>query len=786
MLPNGLGRFTPLCFELHNLLRLGRHMPQLRCLTVVLSFCLTTSCLQAQENLVHPLDGTMNEGQTYPAVGVPFGMTSWTPQTRAGETKCIAPYYYTDSKIQGIRASHFLSGSCVPDYGTITIMPGVGSLKTDALGRSSSFQRASEHASPYSYSVNLDGARATASVTGTSRAGIVRFRFHQDEPDAWIVLENNARAGEGWVQTNVAARQVTAEVPVRREYAGSGRPAGFSSWFVVKVNHSIASSGTYIGSKVEPAGTRQEGDGAAPGVIPVAKMMTTTGGASAAAAKMATSAPRPGFGVYLHLGPVHAGETVSMRIGTSFVSLDEAKKNLQDEIPDWNFERVEKAARAAWHGRLSRIRIAGNDATKAVFYTSMYHAMLQPRTYSDVSGSYPRFADHGATEHTRNGATQFDDFSVWDIFRAQAPLLTILDPKLESAMLQSIITKGEQGGYLPTFPAWNSYTSEMVGDHSAVMIADAWSKGIRGFDIASAYRLIRKSALEIPSQRAEYINGKGRRGLDSYLKYGYIPLEDHIDDAFHTNEQVSRTLEYAYDDAMIAELAAALGHSGDAAMFRKRGENWRNVFDTSTGFVRGRYADGSWISPFDPREHVSWITEGTPWQYTFFVPQNVPGLVEALGGKEKFTELLDEFFGKGYDDHGNEPGHHTPFLYAAVGRSDKAQKQVRSILDTQYKDAPGGLAGNDDAGQMSAWYIMSALGFYQVCPGRPVYTLVSPRFNDITVQLPNGRTLRILASGAEKGSFYARTITLNGRLVKNSQITHAELMRGGILRFVMK
>jgi predicted alpha-1,2-mannosidase len=746
---------------------------------------LSAWCQQAPEDLVHPLTGTQNEGQTYPAAGVPFAMTNWTPQTRAGETKCVAPYYFTDSRIQGLRASHFLSGGCVPDYGTITLMPGTGDLKTDAIERSSSFDRSTEHASPYDYTVNLRDAHAVASVTGTTRAGIMRFQFTEDSPDAWVVLENNARAGEGSVSLDVTRQRATVQVPVRREYAGSGKRAGYSAWFVVEFDRAATSVGTYIGSTTKQNSTHQEGDGQSPGVINVAKMMTSTGGASAAASSLSPSAPRPGFGTYLHFGRVHRGDTINVRIGSSFVSAEEAGKNLRAEIPDYNFERVKNAARMAWHIRLSSIQIAGNDPAKTVFYTSMYHAMLQPRTYSDVSGTYPRFSDHGATEHTSAQRVQFDDFSVWDIFRAQAPLMMILDPKIEASMLQSIITKGEQGGFLPIFPAWNSYTSEMVGDHSAVMIADAWSKGIRGFDIESAYRLIRKNALEMPQSREEYIDGKGRRGLDAYLRYGYIPLEDHISDAFHKDEQVSRTLEYAYDDAMIADLADTLGHKEDAALFRARGENWRKVIDPSVGFARGRNMDGGWVSPFDPTRHATWITEGLPFQYTFFVPQNVSGLMEYLGGRDKFVAKLDDLFNKGYDDHGNEPSHHIPYLYAAAGHPEKTQKQVRSILDTQYKDGPAGLAGNDDAGQMSAWYIMSAMGFYQVCPGRPVYTLGAPRFDNITLSLPNGHTLRILAPGAESGKIYARSIRLNGKPITNSEITHAELMKGGTLRFSM-
>jgi predicted alpha-1,2-mannosidase len=488
--------------------------------------------------------------------------------------------------------------------------------------------------------------------------------------------------------------------------------------------------------------------------------------------------------MYLHFGRVRKGETISVRVGSSFVSADGARKNLQAEIPDWDFTRVEDEAHRAWQEELSRIQIAGSDPAKTVFYTAMYHALLQPRVYNDVDGSYPRFHDHGAVEKVKARRAQFDDFSIWDIFRAQAPLLMILEPERESEMLQSIITKGEQGGFLPIFPAWNSYTSEMVGDHAAVMIADAWQKGLRGFDIESAYRLIRKNATQEPTDHNEYVDGKGRRALDSYLKYGYIPLEDGIVDAFHKNEQVSRTLEYAYDDAIISKLAASLGHKEDAANFAKRGENWRNVIDAHVGFARGRHVDRSWVAPFDPASRPPWITEGTPAVYTFFVPQDIPGLIQYLGGTNKFIAKLDDLFANNLYDHGNEPSHHIAYLYALAGAPEKTQQHVREILDSQYHDGPAGLAGNDDAGQMSAWYVMSALGFYQVAPGIPDYTLGVPRFDDMTVSLPNHKVLHIEARGAERGKFHVTKILLNGMPITNFQLTHQELMAGGKLEFI--
>lgn len=742
------------------------------------------SYAQTVEDMVHPLVGTEQEGQTYPATGVPFAMTNWTPQTRAGETKCIAPYYFTDAKIQGFRGTHSLSGSCVPDYGSVTLMPGTGQLLTDAVARASDFQRESEHAAPYEYSVHLTDSDIAARITGTARSGIMSFRFEKAAIEAWVVVENNARGGDGWVRVDSSKREVTAKIPVRREYAGSGKLAGFSSYFVIQFDRAIASSGTWMPGKTTPGGVEQVGDGKPLGVVTVPAMMTSTGGASAAVVKVPTGNPRGGFGTYVQFAEVHQGEIVRARIGTSFVSVEEARKNLQSEIPDWNYDAVRDQARRQWHQELGKIEVKGDSPDRTVFYTALYHAMLAPRTYSDVDGSYPRFASDGKVERA-SGSTIYDDLSLWDIFRAQLPLLTILDPARDAQMMQSLILKGEQGGFLPIFPAWNSYTSEMVGDHGTAAITDAYRKGIKGFDIERAYPLMRKNALELPVSHEEYLDGKGRRGLNSYLKYGYVPLEDPIADAFHKNEQVSRTLEYAYDDAVLGLLAGDLGKRRDAELFTKRGENWRNVVDPQTGFARGRHADGSWVTPFDPAGKYTWITEGLPWQYTFFVPQNVPGLIELEGGRSKFVDRLDQLFREKRYDHGNEPSHHIAYLYDAAGAPWKTQQQVRSLMKSEYRDGPGGLAGNDDAGQMSAWYVLSAMGWYQVCPGVPDYWIGSPGFDDVRLHLPNGRALHIIATGAESGKLYVDKVFLNGRRINDWKLTYAQIMRGGELKYRM-
>ncbi len=751
-------------------------------LSVLVSVSASAAQLQPVDH-VHPLVGTANEGQTYPAVGVPFAMTHWTPQTRAGETKCVAPYYFADTAIQGFRGSHFLSGSCVPDYGSVTLFPSAVTLRTSAVERASHFARSTEKATPYSYRVDLSDVGIRAEITGTVRAGMMRFTFTRSGSGS-IVIENNARGGDGWVRVDRKIQEVTGEVPVRREYAGSGKLAGFGSYFVIEFSHHFASEGTWVGTQTHEAATEQRGDGLALGVIHVAKVATTSGGAAKAAASLGMASTRPGFGTYVRFPNATVGEVILARIGTSFVSVEEARKNLRTEVPNWNFDNVEAQARAAWNENLSRIEIEDTSPATNIFYTALYHAMLQPRTFSDVDGSYPRFAGHGEVEHADH-FIYYDDFSMWDTFRAQHPLLTIVDPSRDIDMVRSLILKGKQAGYLPIFPAWNSYTSEMVGDHSAVTIIDAYRKGLRGFDISEAYSLMRKNATSVPSL-AEGEDGKGRRGLQSYLKYGYIPLEDHIDEAFHKDEQVSRTLEYSYDDAMIGELASDLGKEQDATLFLRRGQNWRNVFDLQSGFVRGRNEDGTWVTPFDPAVKQSWITEGLPWQYTFFVPQDIAGLIHLEGGPKAFEAKLDALFSGDFYDHGNEPSHHIAYLFDACGTPGKTQLHVRSLMESQYKDAPDGLAGNDDAGQMSAWYVLSALGFYQVTPGIPEYWLGSPRFNDVTVHLPNGRRMHIFAEGAGNGKAYVSSVLLNGQRLSGYRISHHDFTGGGELTFVMK
>lgn len=679
-------------------------------------------------------------------------MTQWTPQTVDGSAKCVAPYYSADTRIQGFRGSHFLSGSCTQDYGSMTIMPISGSLKLGAEERSSSFDRGTESMTPYRYAVTLSDYGIEAQMTGTTRAGFMSFRFDR-LGKAWILVQCNSAPGDGEVHIDPERGEISVINPVRRLYAGEGKSAGFNGYFVVQFDHPFHVGGSWSGKQTHDGAEKQQGSEGSPGTY-----------------------------VFFDLLP---GEAVQAKIGTSFTSLNQARNNLDAEIPGWNFDRIAADAQKQWNAALGRIQIQTDDnAKRRIFYTALYHSMLLPRVFSDADGSYPGFAGEGRVE-TAKDFVYYCDYSLWDTFRALHPLLTILDPDRERDMVKSLIAKGEQGGFLPIYPAWNSYTSEMIGDHAVAVIGDAYLKGIRGFDIDRAYQLIRKNATELPATRELYVDGQGRRALDSYLKYGYIPLEDTVPDAYHKNEQVSRTLEYAYDDFVVGEVAQALGHTEDAARFHLRAQNYRNVIDPQTGFARGRHEDGSWDSPFDPAGKYRYITEGLPFQYTFFVPQDVPGLIDLVGGRETFIRKLNALFAGGYYDHGNEPSHHIAYLYDNAGAAWKTQQRVRSLMESQYTDSPSGLAGNDDCGQMSAWYVMSALGFYSVTPGTPVYEIGTPLFGDATIRLDSGMQFHIRADGASAGKQYIRSATLNGVPFNRYWIRHSEIVAGGELVFEM-
>lgn len=692
------------------------------------------------------------KGQTMPAVGVPNGMTNWVAQTLEGERKCNPPYYYYHNEIQGFRASHWISGSCTQDYGSVTLMPMVGELKTDARERASHFGHDKETAKPSCYEVTLEDYRIRAEMTGLSHAGMMRFNFPPDEGERYIVIEPNSDKKQGYIRIDTKNREVTGYNPAYRIYQGGGKSAGFSGYFVVKFETDFDTFGMWKDSMVVVGQTEIEGKGCE-------------------------------VGAWIKLSALK-NNCMKVKIGTSFTSVDNARENLEAEIPDWDFETVKSRSAADWEKALGQIAVKGNDEKKKTqFYTALYNARMLPRTFSDVKGYYPGFAEKH-TVHQAKGFSYYCDFSMWDIYRAVLPLYTILSPSIVGDFSKSFILKGQQGGWLPIFPLWNNYTAAMIGDHGIAMLGDAIVKDIPGFDYEEAYRLMRKNAFQVNTDKKSYVEGKGRRALDSYLQYDYIPLEDNVWDAFHKREQVSRTLEYAYDDFVLSQVACKLGKKVDYEVLSHRAMNYKNVIDPETGYARGRHADGKWVEPFEFDKSADYICEGTPFHYTWYVPHDVEGLMKHIG-KERFINRLDTFFEKDYYWHGNEPGHHIPYLFALSGEPWETQKWVHRILEREYYPAPDGLSGNDDAGQMSAWLVFGMMGFYPVCPGSPYYVIGSPGFEEVVITLESGREFRVEAKGYSEKNIYIQSATLNGKPYSRSILSHEDIMKGGILSFVM-
>ncbi len=727
--------------------------------------------------------GSEEKGQTLPAVLVPNGQTFWTPQTQYTEKKCVAPYYYQDTLFQGIRASHWLVGGCTQDYGsfTITAHKTQPSQSSQSSQHSQSpqhsqpphptpFSHAEEVSHPHYYAVRLPEEQLLLELTGLSHSAMLRITPEADGPIA-ITIASNSDEQEGSVVYDGQRREVYGSNPVHRIYQGWGEPAGFSGHFVLTCADSIMA-------------TAQQDQ----------RLTLTVEG--------------------------HRGQPIVLRMATSFTGREGARQNLATEAADLTFEQMEQRCIDRWLQRLHTIDVDDPDTARVnQFYGALYRSSFLPREMSDVDGSYPRFgppspprpplgggtsqpiSTHTAASFPPQGGTggaggagrAFGDFSLWDTYRALHPLLCIIAPEESGQMMQSLVTMAEEGGWLPIFPCWNSYTAAMIGDHATSVLADAAVKGIRGFDMQKAYHFMRRNAFETPASFDEYANGMGRRALTSYLRYGYVPLEDSVKEAFHQQEQTSRTLEYAYDDFCVAQMAQRLLNTGttdfglkttdyklsvadlqeDYRTLMQRSQNWRNVINPVTGWADGRHADGSWLGCQDLVHRQPFITEGAVCHYTWYVPHDTDGLISVMGGRERFVARLDSMFSEGRYWHGNEPCHQVAWLYSMAGQPQRTHKQVTHILQTEYNDSPGGLSGNDDAGQMSAWQVFAHLGFYPLCPGTPDYVLGGAQFRQVTLNLPGSKPFVIRRS--------PQGYRLNGQPLTGYTITHADLLSGGML-----
>ena len=781
--------------------------------------------------------GSEEHGQTLPAVLVPNGQNFWTPQTQDTEKKCIAPYYYKDTELQGFRNSHWIVGGCTQDYGSFTIATLGGKLRLQPEERATRFSHEDEVSHPHYYAVHLRDEHLKTEMTALSHSAIFRITPDQDE-EVHIVINPNSDEGEGYIEIDTLHHIIYGYNPVHRIYQGWGEPAGFSGHFVLdysgELNFDVPSSDISNPRYGEtPCGFDDFGV--------FSKEEKTPQGLSVKGSRS---------GAWLTFKG-KAGKPIEIRAASSFTSKKNACDNLVGETAGgFDFDDFILKAETIWCDRLHAIDVESKDVAKVnQFYGALYRASFLPHEMSDVYGSYPTFSkgkveildssdssalddsadiadvldvDTACVDSTTTIPTIYGDFSMWDIYRAELPLYNIITPTLSGDMMQSLVNMYKEGGSMPIFPCWNSYTAAMIGDHSGVALADAYVKGIRSFDAKTAYEGMRKNAFESPKTFEEYKNGMGRRALNSYLRYGYIPMEDSVKEAFHTNEQTSRTLEYAFDDFAVAQLAKALAEScsveakdgpytrqslmTDYAELMRRSENWRNVINPKTGWADGRHQNGKWEGNTDLVHRKSYITEGATCHYTWYVPQNIQGLfnvinksvdksakclnrnVQGISQSDTMSAVvsrLDKMFDEGLYWHGNEPCHQVAYLYDAAGAPWKTQQRIHHILNTEYNDTPGGLSGNDDAGQMSAWYVFSAIGFYPVCPSTPYYYIGTPSFDKVTFNLENGKKFEIQAHGVGDKAFYIQKTLLNGKPMSGYQLSHDDILKGGNLELWM-
>ena len=706
---------------------------------------------------VNPMIGTTGPsrhdyGGMIPGVTVPFGMTHWTARTRRNEIS-VYSYNYQDTTIRGFIGTH-QPAIWMGDYGQVSLMPFSGELKTPEP--TLPFRHEDETSAPNYYSVRMGeaGGRITTELTATTRAGFLRFKFPASDASHVVVTacDSKAEGVEGFVRVNRGAREIVGYNPDRQS-AHLGPPLpNFKGYFVVQFDKPFQSSGTWSGGEIHAARAEQSGRH---------------------------------VGAYAKF-PTTEGEVVNVKVGTSFISLEQARDNLRREIPGWDFERVKADGRKVWNEALGKIVVEGGSRDERVsFYTAMYHSLLFPRITSEYGRYYSAFDDR-----VHDGVS-YNDYSLWDTFRAEHPLLLLIEPERVPGMITALLQMYDEGGWMPMWPN-PTYTGIMISTHADSVIADAYVKGIRGFDLKKAYEATRKNAFVPPDgdtktrwlDRAPWTAYEARGGLTYYMRLGYVPQDK-------TDESVSRTLEFAYDDFCVAQLAKAAGRMDDYAVLMKRSKNYKNLYDPAKGFMRPRLADGRWDEESwnSKEERMPGFTEGGPWTYLFCVMQDVPGMVELVGGRERFAAKLEENFTGGHYRHDNEPGHHYTYLFDYVGRAWRTQELVRETMRTKYQNAPDGLSGNDDCGQMSAWYIFSAMGFYPVTPGSPVYALGSPIFDKATIRLRGGPYRKgpftVIARNQSPENVYVQSATLNGRPLREPFINHADLANGSTHVFGM-
>ena len=717
-------------------------------------------------SMVDPFIGTGGHGHTFPGPVVPNGMIQPSPDTRIDGWDACSGYYYEDSSINGFSHTH-VSGTGCADYGDILIMPTVGEqdyknqdLISQSLPYASSFSHENEVAVPGYYSVFLDRYSVKAELSSTKRAAIHRYTFPQSDNSGFIVDMDYSIQRQRNMDMNIDVLSDTEICGYKTtKYWAFDQQIAFYAKFSKPFTYEI-----YTDTMTVNNGKK----------LPLYKALL----------KFETA----------------KDEQVLVKVGVSAVDVDGARKNVEAEIPEWDFEKVRTDAHNEWNKYLSKIDIKTADAkNKEIFYTALYHTAISPNLFTDVDG---RYLGMDLEVHQGNvDKPVYTIFSLWDTFRALHPLLSIIDPKLNNDFITSLLLKHKEGGVFPMWDLASNYTGTMIGYHAVSLIADAYTKGNADFDLKEAYEACLRAAeydttgIKCPAAVLPHLMPKAK-----YYKntLGYVPCDKD-------NESVAKALEYAYNDYCISILAEANNDMENAEKYKDYSKAYQKYFDKSTRFMRGLDSKGKWRTPFNPRSsnhRNDDYCEGTAWQWTWFVPHDVDGLIELMGGKTQFIEKLDSLFTAdsslegdlvsaditgliGQYAHGNEPSHHIIHLYNYADQPWKTQELVDSVFHSQYFNAPDGLSGNEDCGQMSAWYIMNSIGFYQVCPGKPVYSIGRPLFDEVTVNLSDNKQFVVKALNNSKENKYIEKAVLNGVPLEKPFISHEDIKNGGVLEFTM-
>lgn len=713
---------------------------------------------------VNPLIGTNNfKGNsewsgTAPLVSRPFGMTNFTPQTRENRIGDIS-YEYNDTKFKGFFATH-QPAIWMGDYGYVNVMPQIGDIYPDQNGRALTFSHDDEIATPYYYKVTAgeaEGKPITSEMTATERCAIYRFTYPSSD-EAKIYVESARGRGNGHIEIDEENGEITGwNNDNMSSHLNNNPPENLKGYFVIQFTKDTDNNGTYENYEIQSDSTSADGQKS---------------------------------GAYLDFD-TNQDETVEVRIGTSFISVDQARANIEQEIGDKNFNEVKEETKNIWNERLNTIQIEGaTESENHIFYTAMYHALLYPRTfYEEVDEKNIYFSPYDDQYHEGKSYT---DFSLWDTFRAQNSLLTIVAPDKIDEMVQSLLQTYQEGGYMPKWPN-PGYTNIMIGTHADSIVAEAINKGFDGFDYDLAYEAVLKDAM-VPQEgdgtiykwgdRNENVPYEARGGLSAYKALGYIPNG-------YVNENVSRTIEFSYDDWCVAQVAMAVGKEDEAKYFLNRSMNYKNVINPETGYAMGRDVDGNWTTNGEQ------FTEGDRRKYTWFAPHDPQGLLEYMTecqGEDFYnTELEKAFGGLGGDkwiEQQNEPCHHYAYMFDFSGRPDLTQKYARQTLLESYFDDTSGQLGNDDCGQMSAWYVFSAMGFYPVNPASGEYMIGSPIFDKVTINNPKtGTQFTIIANNNDDNdtneNCYIQDATLNGDALNIPVITYDQITTGGSVEFNM-